>query len=257
MKTTIIIKVVAFFVIPICLVLPAKDKYEVDQVQNVKEFNLTEGVRIKMIWVEPGSFMMGNSLMDQQSEINITKGFWLAETELTQVQWESVMKRNPSYHEGNDLPVDQVSFIDIMKFIERLNEQGGEFRLPTEAEWEYACRAGTKGTYYGDRDLSVWHSGNSGRQSHEVKQKRPNPWGFYDMQGNILESCSDWYQENIYTTKDQTDPIGPETGIYHVQRGGQFTGRIIHTEASNRQWSSPNKRLFWVGFRLAHDPLKN
>jgi len=228
-----------------------------NQNPKIQKFDLSEGVQIKMIWVEPGSFMMGNSLIDEQGKVNISKGFWLAETEITQEQWESVMKNNPSHHKGSKLPVDQVSFVDVMKFIEILNKKGGEFRLPTEAEWEYACRAGTNGAYYGDRDLSVWHSGNSGRQSHEVKQKKPNPWGFYDMQGNILEWCSDWYQESIYSIKDQTDPIGPDTGSYHVQRGGQFTGRIRHTEVYDRQRSSPTTRLFFVGFRLAHGALNN
>ena len=244
-----------YILLAFILLQSSQDVDKINQNPKIQKFDLPGGLQIKMIWVEPGSFMMGNSLIDEQVKVNITKGFWLAESEITQEQWKSVVKSNPSHHKGIYLPVDQVSFIDVMKFIEMLNERGGAFRLPTEAEWEYACRAGTNGAYYGDRDLSLWHSGNSGRQSHEVKQKHPNPWGFYDMQGNILEWCSDWYQESIYTTKEQTDPIGPVTGTYHVQRGGQFTGRIRHTEVYDRQYSSPNKRLFWVGFRLAQNKL--
>ena len=222
-----------------------------------QEFELVSGVSIRMIWVEPGTFTMGSpddeigrtSQRETQHKVKITKGYWLAETELTQENWESVMGSNPSLNRGANLPVDKVSFDDIQEFLKKVNTNKDEFRLPTEAEWEYACRAGSENDYSGNRDTMVWHIGNSGRKSHEVANKDPNAWGFYDMQGNILEWCSDWLQED--TTKDSLDPKGPETGIYKVQRGGQFTGRIKHTRAADRQRSLPGNRDFYVGFRLA------
>lgn len=224
----------------------------------VQEFELILGVRIKMIWVEPGTFIMGSPSdelgrtpeRETQHEVKITKGYWLAETELTQTQWEKIMGSNPSLNTGENLPVDQVSFDDIQKFLKKVNTNKNEFRLPTETEWEYACRAGVEKAYSGSRDAMVWHSDNSGRQSHPVRLKEPNAWGFYDMQGNILEWCSDWFQEN--NTTDTLNPKGPETGTHKVQRGGQFTGRTKHTRAADRQRAEPNKRDFYVGFRLAH-----
>lgn len=224
-----------------------------------KEFNLGSGVRINMIWVEPGSFLMGspedelerNEHREKQHRVTITRGFWLAETEFTQSDWTKLMKDNPSQHKGDDRPVEMVSWDDVMLLIEKLNKNGGKFRLPTEAEWEYACRAGSSGPYAGNRDNTTWHSGNSGRSSHPVKTKLPNPWGFYDMNGNILEWCSDWFQEDY--SKDTLDPKGPTSENYKVQRGGQFSGRIRHSRAADRQRIEPDKRFFFAGFRLAAD----
>lgn len=207
-------------------------------------FDLSSGAKVNMILVKPGVFTMGSPEdevgripeREKQQRIDISKGFWLAETEVTQVQWESVMGFNPSKNIGKDLPVDQVSYLDIQDFLKKVNVGEQKFRLPTEAEWEYACRAGTSGPYAGERDEMAWHSGNSDRKSHPVRQKKPNPWGFYDMHGNLLEWCSDPFAEGLI-----------------VQRGGQFTGRLRHTRAADRQRSAPDKRMFFVGFRLARD----
>jgi len=210
----------------------------------VQEFDLIEGVKINMIWVEPGQFVMGspedevgrNPEREQQRNVRIKQGYWLAETELTQAQWVAVMGSNPSRNIGENLPVDQVSYYDIQEFLKRINAGGGKFRLPTEAEWEYACRAGTTGPYAGNKDEMTWHSGNSERRSHPVKQKKPNPWGFYDMHGNLLEWCSDRF-----------------TATRFAQRGGQFSGRQRHSRSADRQSSEPEKRMFFVGFRLVKD----
>jgi formylglycine-generating enzyme required for sulfatase activity len=230
-----------------------------DQSNKKKEFDLGQGVKINMIWVEPGTFLMGSPESEleripereKQHEVTITKGFWLAETEFTQAQWEKIMKSNPSQKNGANLPVESVSYNDVLALLSKINNRGITFRLPTEAEWEYACRAGTDGPYDDDREMTTWHSGNSGKEPHQVATKRPNRWGFYDMHGNILEWCSDWLQED--NSNDKVDPKGPESGIYKVQRGGQFTGRTKHTRAADRQRGLPEDRDFYVGFRLARD----
>lgn len=226
-----------------------------------KEIELIEGVKIKMTYVPPGSFMMGspeseterNAEREQQHKVFITKGFWLAEKEFTQEHWEKIMGYNPSHTKAWNHPVEQVSYNDVQSLMKKLNEQGGTFRLPTEAEWEYACRAGSDKAYGQPIEDIVWHIGNSGRQSHPVATKKPNAWGFYDMQGNILEWCSDWFKED--NTDESIDPKGPKEGIYKVQRGGQFTGRTKHTRAADRQRALPDSREFYEGFRLAADTL--
>ena len=226
-----------------------------------KTFTLAPGVKINMIWVAPGSFLMGspedeagrNIVREKQHDVIITKGFWLAETEFTQGDWGKIMGANPSSNKGKNHPVETISYHDIEELIRRINKNGENFRLPTEAEWEYACRAGTTGPYPGDIEKTVWHIGNSGRASHQVATKDPNPWGFYDMQGNILEWCSDWLQED--NTSEKLDPKGPNIGEYKVQRGGQFTGRIRHTRAADRQRDLPESREFYVGFRLAKNEI--
>ncbi|WP_436515518.1 formylglycine-generating enzyme family protein [Ekhidna sp. To15] len=233
----------------------------ISQTPKKKEFELTGGVKITMIWVEPGSFTMGspedeagrNIAREKQHEVIITKGFWLAETEFTQSDWEKIMGTNPSTRKGKSHPVETVSHEDVQKLLRKINNGGNSFRLPTEAEWEYACRAGTTGPYSGDLEKTVWHLGNSGRVSHQVATKDPNPWGFYDMQGNILEWCSDWLQED--NTNEKVDPKGPNIGEYKVQRGGQFTGRTRHTRAADRQRGNPEARDFYVGFRLAKNEI--
>ena len=225
-----------------------------------KTFQLTNNVSIKMIWVQPGSFMMGSPLTEvgrkaereKQHKVTITKGYWLAETEFTQEQWTKIMHNNPSKNKGKDFPVEQVSYNDIQQFLFKINRQGKKFRLPTEAEWEYACRANTTTAYAGNIEEMTWHKGNSEIVSHPVALKKPNAWGFYDMHGNILEKCSDWLEED--NTKTTIDPKGPKTGLYKVDRGGQFTGRIRHTRAADRQRSLPASRTFYLGFRLARSP---
>lgn len=226
-----------------------------------REIELISGVKIRMIHIPSGSYLMGspeseaerNPEREKQHKVTITKSFWLAETEFTQEQWKKIMGNNPSLNQGDKHPVEQVSFYDVQTLIKKLNNNGRTFRLPTEAEWEYACRAGSESPYQKPIDKMVWYIGNSGRQSHPVGLKEPNAWGLYDMQGNILEWTSDWLIEDY--SKESIDPKGPATGVYKVQRGGQFTGRTKHTRAADRQRGIPESRDIFVGFRLAADEL--
>ena len=153
---------------------------------------------IEMLLVPPGKFVMGMSPGDTEAsdtekpahEVTITKAFYLGRTEVTQGQWFKVMDTNPSHFRGESLPVETLSWYDIRVFVKKA---GGGLRLPTEAEWEYACRAGTKGATYGDLDLIAWHRGASAETTHAVGKLQPNALGFCDMLGNVCEWCEDWY----------------------------------------------------------------
>ena len=218
------------------------------------------GSSFEFAHIPRGSFEMG-SLPDEEGRnpdreklhhVTITEPFWMGTTEITQEQWEAVMGSNPSKHVGKDLPVENISWTDIQVFIDKLHTATGKtFRLPSEAQWEYACRAGTKTPLSGDMDLVSWNIENSGRKSHPVATKEPNPWGLYDMHGNILEFCSDWFTEDISELTE--DPKGPSSGIKRVMKGGGFTGRTRHLRAADRQPVDPNIGDFYMGFRLTMD----
>ena len=228
-----------------------------------KELTLPGGATMAMIYVAPGSFMMGSPSTEEgreddetQHRVTLTKGYWLGETEVTQAQWESVMGINPSRFKGASRPVECVSWNDCQAFIAIVNREarrqfGGEFRLPTEAEWEYACRAGSKGSYAGTGKLDDmgWCSDNSGEQTHEVKGKEANAWGFYDMHGNVLEWCQDWYGE--YQSGAVTDPTGSASGDARVLRGGCWDGGARFCRSADRGRLRPGVCYDYYGFRLA------
>jgi formylglycine-generating enzyme required for sulfatase activity len=205
------------------------------------------------VWVPPGSFQMGSESgqVDEKPvhRVTIGAGFYLGKYEVTQAQWQAVMGHNPSYFKGHNLPVEQVSWDDAALFVAKLNAQkdGYTYRLPTEAEWEYACRAGTTGDYAGDLDALAWYGNNSGRarldaaemaridvqnyykrlmenggQTHPVGSKLPNAFGLFDMHGNIWEWVQDYYSDGYYAQSPSTDPKGPEGGSQHVVRGGSW-----------------------------------
>jgi formylglycine-generating enzyme required for sulfatase activity len=181
---------------------------------------------IEFVAIPPGEFMMGCSTGDQQCaadenprhRVQITKGFEIGKYEVTQAQWLALMPSNPSTHKGDSLPVETVSKVDAQDFIAKLNAQndGYVYRLPTEAEWEYAARAGTDAPYSGPLDEVAWYGANSGDETHPVGQKKPNAWGLYDTQGNVREWVSDLYSANYYRTSPAADPTGPAPGA----RGG-------------------------------------
>ena len=215
------------------------------------------GVSFKMIAVKGGTFQMGSD--DGYNAVHqvTLSDYYIGETEVTQELWNAVMGSNPSYFYGNmQRPVETVSWNDCQTFISRLNELTGEtFRLPTEAQWEYAARGGYKSkgyTYSGSNAIDdvAWHWYNSDRTTHPVKTKAPNELGIYDMGGNVWEWCSDWYGD--YSSAAQTDPTGPATGYYRVGRGGSWDNDATYCRVAFRGNSTPTNRFSHLGLRLAH-----
>lgn len=246
----------------------------------------TSPTGIEFVYIRPGTFMMGSlaneqgrDKNEQQHRVTLTKGYWLGKYEVTQGQWEAVMEGNPSRFKGADLPVEQVSWADCQVFIKRVCEKEGvregTYRLPTEAEWEYGCRAGTTGAHAGDLNGMGWYGDNSGRQrldprtlskadqntraqkltgngctSHAVGAKYPNAWGLYDMHGNVWEWCQDVYGK--YPTSSVTDPQGdgPVSGSNRVIRGGSWYDGADYCRSARRYMYVPGKCDDHVGFRL-------
>ena len=229
--------------------------------------SLGEGVEMEFVWIEPGVFQMGSP--DSESgrgsdegpvhEVQISKGFWLGKYEVTQGQWEAVMGRNPSEYTGDDRrPVEQISWNDVQDFIARLNAaEAAVYRLPTEAEWEYACRAGSTTRWsFGDNESLLgdyaWYSGNNSPSGTKaVGGKLPNAWGLYDMHGNVWEWVRDRYDSGYYNSSPRVDPLGPDTGSDRVRRGGYFgDNRPVNLRSAYRYYDSPGDRYRGIGVRL-------
>jgi len=211
---------------------------------------------IEMVLIPPGKYQRGASPNDGEAfdderpahDVTISQAFYLGVTEVTQAEWSKVMGNNPSYFKGDSLPVGQVSWDDIQSFLQR----SPNLRLPTEGEWEYACRAGTAGSRYGQLDDVAWYSGSSGNQPHAVGGKRANAFGLHDMLGNVWEWCSDWY--GAYSSRSQTDPQGPSKGDRRVLRGGSWNNPDRYCRASLRFSHAPAGRYRNIGFRVARTP---
>ncbi|MBQ7590715.1 MAG: formylglycine-generating enzyme family protein [Verrucomicrobia bacterium] len=239
--------------------------------------SLPGGVYLDLNWIEPGTFTMGSpsdelgrSDDEIQHKVTLSKGYWLGKYEVTQAQYKAVMETNPSHFTGDNNPVDSVSWEEAMAFCTKLTEIeqaagrlpfGYEYTLPTEAQWEYACRAGTTTALNSGKNLSDknkcpemdevgWYDGNSSGKTHPVGQKQPNAKGLYDMHGNVLEWCLDWYKIG-YPINDVTDPTGPDTGTYRVNRGGSWWGYASSSRSAFRGNGSPSDAYSWVGFRVA------
>ena len=221
------------------------------------------GVSFKMIRVEGGTFTMGatseqgsDAENDEKPAPHVTlSSYHIGETEVTQALWEAVMGSNPSDFKGADRPVEQVSWDDCQTFIRKLNAMTGKtFRLPTEAEWEFAARGGNRSKgykYSGGNTLGnvAWYGDNSGNETHDVKTKSPNELGIYDMSGNVYEWCQDWYGD--YSSSSQTNPAGPSSGSIRVLRGGSWYLLAWFCRVSSRLSSPPGNRVGSLGLRLA------
>ena len=223
------------------------------------------GVSFKMIRVEHGSFMMGatpemeapNDDEKPAHEVTISKDYYMGETQVTQELWQAVMGNNPSNFKGEKNPVVYVSWNDCQEFIKKLNALTGKrFRLPTEAEWEFAARGGNRShhTQYSgsdDVDSIAWYAHNSGDRTHPVAQKKPNELGLYDMSGNVWEWCNDWYDKYYYAISPSVDPQGPLSGSYRVLRGGCLGNSRYYCRSSKRSRHDPDFRGNLSGVRLS------
>ena len=221
------------------------------------------GVSFEMVRVEGGTFRMGATVEQEDEALDGEKpvhsvtlsGYYIGKTEVTQALWQAVMGSNPSSFKGADLPVECVSWEDCQKFIQKLNSlTGRNFRLPTEAEWEFACRGGNNSNgykYSGSNDIDnvAWYWDNSGEKTHPVGSKSPNELGIYDMSGNVWEWCSDCFGD--YTSYSQTNPTGPQSGLCHVDRGGSWYGSDRHCRSSDRGEDAPTDPDNGLGLRLA------
>ena len=240
------------------------------------DIDLGGGVTMKMVLIPAGTFTMGSPASEKdrgsdetQHEVTISKPFYLGATEVTQAQWKAVMGTEPwagkAYAKANrEHAVSYVSWDDCQAFIRKLNARvrGGGFRLPTESEWEYACRAGSRTRFsFGDDEARLgdyaWYRGNAWdrdqKYAHAVGQKKPNAWGLYDMHGNVYEWCEDWYEKE-YPRGRLTGPKGPATGTSRVLRGGSFIFPGVCRSAF-RLGCIPSGRIYLFGFRVSRTVL--
>ena len=231
-----------------------------------RETITVNGVSFDMIMVEGGTFTMGatseqgsDAYSNEKPVHQVTlSDYYIGETEVTQALWKAVMETNPSYYKGDRNPVKNVSWDDCQEFIRKLNSLTGRtFRLPTEAEWEYAARGGNQSKgykYSGSNTLSsvAWYTDNSSSQTHAVKTKSHNELGLYDMSGNVYEWCSDWY--GSYQSSTQTNPQGPSSGYNRVLRGGSWYDGARYCRVSRRNCNSPGSRSDGYGLRLVLVP---
>ena len=219
---------------------------------------------IIFVWIPPGSFLMGSPGIEAERRsdegpvrrVKIPSGFWLGKHEITQEEWYSVMGENPSSFKdcGGSCPVEMVSWKDTQAFINRMNTLTSEkgYRLPSEAEWEYAARAGNGQSGASDLDLAAWHQGNSGDTPHPVGFKEPNAWGLHDMLGNVWEWCQDSYQAYPGGTADNTRSSG--SGISFVRRGCSWSSDRAFCRPACRSRHAPENRFSSLGLRLFYSP---
>ncbi|MDE0867234.1 MAG: formylglycine-generating enzyme family protein, partial [Rubripirellula sp.] len=241
----------------------------------VKLAESTNSIGMKLKLIPAGTFTMGDANGDSDEtphQVTLTKPFKLGIHEVTQSQYEQVMGSNPSQDKGTDNPVENVNWTGAVNFCRRLSAlpaekaAGNLYRLPTEAQWEYACRAGTTTRYsFGDDEFDgrsglgeyAWWRGNIDGKSHPVGSKQPNAWGLYDMHGNVWEWCQDWYDEDYYESSPTSDPTGPSEGSYRVIRGGWYNSADhCRSAGRGRARNSPSSRRGLLGFRVVRSSEK-
>ena len=226
------------------------------------------GMRLKL--VPAGELLMGEPWFEDSRpahRVRISRPFYIGIFPVMQKEWSKVMLTNPSKHKGSELPVENITWEECGELIKRLNEAArpAVFRIPSEAEWEHACRAGSRTIFsFGDdeRDLALhgWFSANSKGQTHPVGQKKPNAWGIYDMHGNVCEWCADWFDREYYRhfCGDETvaDPAGPETGFERVLRGGSWDSDATGCYCGVRSFALPETKKPYIGLRIARDAMQ-
>jgi formylglycine-generating enzyme required for sulfatase activity len=237
-----------------------------------KAVRIADDVSLRFVWIAPGSYWRGSDAAEAgrdrdegpKHEVTLSRGFYLGIHEVSQAQWTAVMGHNPAAFrrgpEAPERPVESVSWDDCQRFIARLNAlQLGVFRLPTEAEWEYAARAGTTARFpWGDdpkefkTHTHAWANSRSYAVTHPVGRKPPNAWGLHDMHGNVWEWCRDWYAP--YPEGPQLDPEGPSSGRERVFRGGSWYDFPVSLRSANRHRHAPDRRYTAVGLRLVWEP---
>ncbi|MBQ2592471.1 MAG: formylglycine-generating enzyme family protein [Candidatus Riflebacteria bacterium] len=246
-----------------------KDKIGTDEVR-IENIWILKDIALEMIYCPKGSFRMGSPKKREEypHEVKLTKPFYIGKYPVTQMQYYAIMKKQPSFFKGEDRPVESVSWDDAKEFVENINflykrqlPQGYKFALPSEAQWEYACRAGTTSDLNNGRNIIsgtgksesldevAFYSQNSDDKTHPVGKKKPNNWGIYDMHGNVCEWCEDIY--DYYPERDVTDPTGPESGSYHVLRGGSYLSNPGTCRSASRYYNYHDDKQKFMGFRLA------
>lgn len=238
------------------------DATEEPGLPKTKVVQLKDGVTMEFVLISDGDFMMGAETQDgeddekPQHQVLISKSFYLAKTEVTQAQWLALYRAHGSSSRGDGLPVNNITWELATQYCNLATANlEGTYRLPTEAEWEYACRAGTSTAYsYGDDTVQLqnyaWFEENSQDRIQKVGTRRPNPWGLFDMHGNVAEWCADLYDDTYYDAVSVMDPIGPEEGSYRVIRGGSFYLGSWPCRSAYRAKSKASSRSPMVGLRL-------
>ena len=237
------------------------------QSASLTEKPITNSIGMKLQLLPAGTFVMGSEAVFEKShQVTLTKPFYIGVHEVTQEQYAKVMGKNPSEFKGSQHPVETVSWADAVRFCETLSSlpkekaAGRTYRLPTEAEWEFACRAGTTTEYsFGDDESQLgefaWFDDNNEDSPQPVGQKKPNPWGLYDMHGNVYEWCQDWYGN--YPSGAVSDPSGLSQGSLRVRRGGCWGSSAEGCRSSSRNGDYPPFRIYFLGFRVTAVPSSN
>ncbi|MGB5987129.1 MAG: formylglycine-generating enzyme family protein [Desulfobacterales bacterium] len=226
---------------------------------------VTNTIGIELVPLPAGSFTLGGDPVAEQADENerprhlvtFHSNFSMGKYPVTQAQWQMLMASNPSHFQDADRPVEMVSHSDALRFIERLNQKESTqaYRLPTEAQWEYAARAGSRSTYcFGPERMKLgqyaWYRNNSEAGTHPVGQLLPNGWNLYDMHGNVHEWCLDWFDRNYYARSPEVDPQGPARGLARSLRGGDWGSADWYCRCASRSLSSADRRSPRVGFRV-------
>ncbi|MCQ1536776.1 formylglycine-generating enzyme family protein [Methanosarcina sp. KYL-1] len=231
------------------------------------EPDYTNSIGMEFMKVPAGEFNMGSPSGEEDRDdegpvhkVTIEEPYYLGKYEVTQEQWREVMGNDPSYFKGDELPVEQVSWDDAQEFIEKLNEKEGtdKYRLPSEAEWEYACRAGTTTMYsFGDSELEpgdyACYRDNSNQKTYPVGQKKPNPWGLYDMHGNVWEWCQDWYYSDYNGAPSDGSAWENGSSSFRIKRGGSWLSSAEDCRSAARGSDDPDRRIYYLGFRVLRE----